>query len=304
MSQTAEIAADIYGDALYQERARRALPLLVRQAEAGELIFYGDLAAELGMPNARNLNYPLGAIGRTLEALSKRWKQAIPPLQCLVVNRQTGLPGEGIGWFLIRKEDYGRLPLSRRRDIVRAELGKITAYPHWREVLDALSLPMPVSAAPIELLERAGGKGGGESEAHLWLKRHVLSHPEVLGLRPEQTGAMEYRLPSGDCLDVSFPTPRLWVGVEVKSRLSDDADLLRGLFQCVKYKAVMEAMQAVQGETRSVRAVLVLEGTLPFGLLGARNVLGVEVVEGVAPPKEKAVASSQRTPLASRFEIA
>src|SRR4051794_35751946 len=96
---TAEIAEPISGDALYQRKAREALPILVRQAEACRPITYGDLAEEIGMPNPRNLNLPLGSIGQTLENLSKRWREKIPPLQCLVVNKNTGLPGEGIDWF-------------------------------------------------------------------------------------------------------------------------------------------------------------------------------------------------------------
>ena len=36
---------------LYQRRAFSALPLLVRQAEAGRTIHYEQLARELGMPN-------------------------------------------------------------------------------------------------------------------------------------------------------------------------------------------------------------------------------------------------------------
>jgi hypothetical protein len=53
---TAEISEPISGDRLYQERARRALPLLVRQAQAGAPIHYSELAEELGMPNPRNLS--------------------------------------------------------------------------------------------------------------------------------------------------------------------------------------------------------------------------------------------------------
>lgn len=101
---TAKISSPISGDKLYQERARAALPILARQAKAGSTLFYSDLAQELGMPNPRNLNYVLGSIGQTLEHLSKQWKKKIPPIQALVVNKSTGLPGEGVGWFLFKEE--------------------------------------------------------------------------------------------------------------------------------------------------------------------------------------------------------
>ena len=88
------------GDKLYHKCAREALPLLVRQAKAGEPITYESLAKKLSMPNARNLNYPLGYIGTSLQRLGEEWKQHIPQIQTLVVNKNTRLPGLGIGEFL------------------------------------------------------------------------------------------------------------------------------------------------------------------------------------------------------------
>ena len=61
------------GEKLFQRRALEALPLLVRQAKASQWIHYSGLASELKMPNPRNLNYVLGALGRELELLSSRW---------------------------------------------------------------------------------------------------------------------------------------------------------------------------------------------------------------------------------------
>ena len=49
---TATVSEPISGDKAYQVRARAALPLLVRQAEAGAPVFYSDLAEELGIPRA------------------------------------------------------------------------------------------------------------------------------------------------------------------------------------------------------------------------------------------------------------
>lgn len=289
MAQTAQIATAIHGAKLYHERARRALPLLVRQAEAGEPIFYSDLASELGISNPRVLNFPLGAIGTTLEQLSEAWGEKIPPIQCLVVNRNTGLPGEGVGWFIVKKEDYGRLPLSRRREIVRAELARVRAYPRWRDVLANVQLPPPPPPVSPALLAQAAGRGGGEGEEHRALKEWVVRHPELFGLGRATRGVTERPLPSGDCMDVSFEAAEEWVGVEVKSRISGEADILRGLFQCVKYRAVMEAVQVADGRTRAARAVLVLEGVLPPNLHAVRNALAIEVVEG-------AVAKDRRGP--------
>lgn len=243
MSTTAEIATPIGGNKLYQERARTALPLLVRQAAAAKPIFYSALAEELGMPNPRNLNYVLGSIGQAMVGLSKKWKTKVPPIQCLVVNKATGLPGEGIGWFLIAKEDFGKLPLRRRREIVQAELQHIYAYPHWDEVLQELEINAVDTDFSSEVDKAARAIDGGESASHKRLKEYVANNPHVIGL-PKSTpmGTTEYGLPSGDSLDVSFKQKKSWVAAEVKSKISDQADIVRGIFQCVKYQAVLDAV--------------------------------------------------------------
>jgi hypothetical protein len=283
MRLTAEVAAPISGDKLYQQRARRALPLLVRQAESGEVILYSDLAEELGMLNARNLNFVLGSVGQTMANLSKAWKETVPPIQCLVVNKQTRLPGEGIGWFMISHSEYAKLPRARQRDIVKKELERVFVYSKWRDVLGALNLrPHTTDFSP--LIEKASAFQGGEGADHKKLKDFVANHPEVVGL-PATTrrGEVEAPLPSGDSLDVSFDGAHEWVAVEVKPIRSPIPDILRGLYQCIKYRAVMEAVQLTRARSRAARAILGLQGVLPQELVPIRNILGIEVVENISP---------------------
>ena len=280
---TATISEPISGDKAYQVRARAALPLLVRQAQAGAPVFYSDLAEELGMPNPRNLNYVLGSIGQSLERLSKAWKTKVPPIQCLVVNKGTGLPGEGIGWFLVKKEDFSALPLRQKRAIVEAELQHVFSYPRWQEVLKALELEPTPSDFSYFVSKATGRFGGGEGEDHKALKEYVARNPKVIGLGANtSTGITEYPLPSGDSLDVSFNGRKIWVAVEVKSSISAEGDIVRGLFQCVKYRAVMEAVLLTESRPQSARALLVLESKFPQSLISLRNMLGVEVVDGVS----------------------
>ena len=92
MAETGEVAVGLTdGDKQYQERARRALPILVRQAMARRTMFYSELATELGISNPRTLNYPLGAVGNAMLDLAKTWGRPVPPIQALVVNKSTGL---------------------------------------------------------------------------------------------------------------------------------------------------------------------------------------------------------------------
>ena len=69
MRETRELAKGLRSEKTYQQRAREALPLLVRQAEAGEKIYYADLAAEMGIEWPRTLNRPLGPSEDTVDEL-------------------------------------------------------------------------------------------------------------------------------------------------------------------------------------------------------------------------------------------
>ena len=94
--KTAVAAEEMFaGEQLYQVRARKALPSLVRQALAQAPIHYGQLAAELGMPNPRNMNFVLGSVGVKLNKLRRRWGEQIPPIQSLAIEKWSGVPGKG-----------------------------------------------------------------------------------------------------------------------------------------------------------------------------------------------------------------
>jgi hypothetical protein len=283
------------GDKLYQERARAALPLLVRQATQahGATIFYSDLAAELGMSNERNLNYVLSYIGNALESLSRDWKEKIPPIQCLVINKRDRLPGEGIGWFITKKEDFRKLPRREQRRLVELELQKVFAYRKWLSVLATFRLTLAtVDYSRVLSKTRSSGAtgesrvasfgAGGESPGHRKLKNFIASHPEAVGLPATLSpGDTEKPLQSGDSLDVFFRHGHDWIAVEVKSALSSEADIVRGMFQCVKYRAVLEAQQAVDGFPQSARAILVLEAKLPPQFQAMKNILGIELVDDI-----------------------
>jgi hypothetical protein len=225
----------------------------------------------------------LGSVGQALKALSRSWKENIPPIQCLVINKNTGLPGEGIGWFITNKQDFRKLSRKQQRLLVEAELQKVFSYQKWPEVLSAFGLA-PTSEDYSKILSKAQEfRGGGESENHKRLKNFVALHPELISLPNGAFGEVEYSLPSGDSLDVLFKHKADWIGVEVKSEISNPQDIVRGMFQCVKYRAVIEAYQAVMALPQSARTVLVLEHSLPTELVSLKNILRVEVLEGVTP---------------------
>jgi hypothetical protein len=97
-------------------------------------------------------------------------------------------------------------------------------------------------------------------------------------------GETEFRLPSGDSVDVMFIHRGEHVAVEVKSAISDEGDITRGMFQCVKYATVLEAWMVTRKKSIDVRAILALEGSLSNKLAALKNLLGVEVISGLKRP--------------------
>jgi hypothetical protein len=83
--------------------------------------------------------------------------------------------------------------------------------------------------------------------------------------------------------DVLFRDKDDWIAVEVKASISGVDDIVRGMFQCVKYRAVIEAYQATKSLSQSARTILVLESSLPDALIPLKNILGIEVIENVVP---------------------
>ena len=100
-------------------------------------------------------------------------------------------------------------------------------------------------------------------------------------------GQCRYALRSADELDVMFISDRTWLGVEVKSRVSDwnIADYERGIYQVVKYRAVLEAQARIDspGAMPEIHVVLVLERELPTTYRALAAQLGVTIIERVIP---------------------
>ena len=267
------------GEKLYEQRARAALPILVRQAKASEPIYYSNLASELGIPNPRNLNFVLGLIGNNLRRLGEQWGTRVPQLQAIVRNKTTDMPGEGFAEFAPDPRLFRRATRPQRKRIVEAMLQEVWAFPRWDDVLQHFGLEAVenrwVGRHPRQPPPPRAGLG--ESPAHRQLKEYLAAHPEALGLPPELApGTLEFLFGSGDVVDILFDRGPEWIGVEVKSSVSDDADLVRGIYQCVKYHALMEAAQKVRQRVVGCRMILATDRRLPRELVVLRNTLGVE----------------------------
>ena len=123
-------------------------------------------------------------------------------------------------------------------------------------------------------LEALFPRGKGESEQHKRLKEWASNNPSAIGLPRGFVGEVEQDLLSGDRVDVLFTRGEEFAVVEVKSCLSSDDDLRRGIYQCVKYKEVVRATRLpVEVD---VRAILLSERELPAELAARAKLLRVK----------------------------
>jgi len=120
--------------------------------------------------------------------------------------------------------------------------------------------------------------GGGESEAHKQFKEYIANNPHLL--IPDSSSysvELEFILPSLDSIDVVFTSKTERIGVEVKSKISSIDDITRGLFQCVKYAALLRAFHEATNSELETKVILVLEGAFPSALENLKNLLEIDV---------------------------
>jgi hypothetical protein len=279
-----------------EEDARKVLPALVDHVlQQGDDVLrpltYLDLAARIGRSNkngdpwARGLGHVLGRVTNKLDDIQPLWAEKIPYLTTIVVNTRDpnkGLPGDGVRhrWL-----GYGNLTRPDREAKVLEEYGQILSFgSRWERVLQQLGMAEAPSVQP-------GGDGqpdrlaGGESPQHKALKRFVFDHPELVGVGLDCRAEEERALRSGDTIDVFFESPSRWLGVEVKSSISDGlpCDYERGIYQVVKYREVLKAQAQADNVAglASIDALLVLESQMPEKYRKVAKTLGVRYIEDV-----------------------
>ena len=146
--------------------------------------------------------------------------------------------------------------------------------------------------APETLLPKIGELEGlpkGEGAEHQKLKLYLARNPHVIGIEWPGHGDTERLLLSGDRLDISFRDHGRWIAVEVKGKNSPVADLVRGIFQCIKYKVILESQlryETFEGRVHlkriTARVILACGGSLPSDLLAFASSQDVEVISGIS----------------------
>ena len=244
---------------------------LLPVASANTTITYGEIALRLSRDlKLKRKIFPV-QIGGTVGTLMERlWEldKSIPPINVLVVRGTSKKPSEGVDYFLVEwfNLPHGRVSKRRRDDFIESAAKDVYAYSHWPDVYRRAFRIEPPSSDPAELIKGSeadghGGFGGAaESEEHRLLKEYVFSNPTLVGAPKKPNIAnVEEMLLSGDEVDVYFLTKNQAYLVEVKSIRSNERDLLRGIYQCIKYRAVFAAQRKEKAPSTKIEAVLVTE---------------------------------------------
>lgn len=239
-------------------------------------ITYGEIADRLRADVSINSKVFPTHIGQVVGTLMDRILEvdgSAPFINFLVVNQETRQPSEGADSFLRDRFHLlsGPIPPKLRMRLVAESVSAAYAYPGWPNIyerlfkakppdIDPASVVFGTEIDPVSPSSRGGFGGPAESKEHRRLKEHIHSHPEVIGApaQPNQS-KKELLLLSGDEVDVFFEHGKAAYLVEVKSIRSSEPDLKRGIYQCVKYRAVFEAQMAEIMPELSVYVTLVTE---------------------------------------------
>lgn len=260
---------------------------LIAVALDGSEITYGDVKTKLedGAGFSTIFETRIGFVaGSLMHKIQDRIPNA-PLINVLVVNQADRQPSKGAGEFMAErfgeprlaeedaKEKYPRL-WEKTFNRAAAEVYEYTAKEWAKLYQEVFSAPLPLEQINKQRDKRKRGTekdgirigrnhgAGGEGKFHRELRLWIKDNPEAV--RKSFAGAeteTESDLDSGDRIDVVYKCADRIVLLEVKSRISNLVDLRRGVYQCIKYRAVRAAMDVRNDPL--IESYLVTETKLP-----------------------------------------
>jgi hypothetical protein len=291
--------------------ARRIFPLLVWCAQHEKKITYGQLDSELqrrGWGHHVNVvvyGYPAGVVGSACIEIEKEIGEKVPPLNALIVNAKSGIPGTGCDYYLatyLDKNHSKRLTDAQRKAMAEETMDEVWRFQRWDEIssrcgFKALKGGIPAlrSTTQPKTPRKGGWSTGPESAEHKALKQWVAQNPQVLGSKISfPTGQPEWLFASADRADVLFAHKDGCIAVEVKAADAPDAELERGIYQCVKYQALLRAELKAEGKIPNGSSLLITESQLSASLQALADLLGVRAL--IVPVKRTAKSQQKTRP--------
>jgi hypothetical protein len=244
-------------------------------------------------------------IGDACIEVEKETGEKIPPLNALIVNAASGIPGDGCDYYLKTYLDQNRsrnLTDAQRKAMAEETIDEVWRFQSWDQILSRFGLrPLrgPIPSLRSEVAPRAPRKTGWSNEpetaAHQALKEWVAANPQIFGSRISYSlGQTESVFASADRVDVLFEHEDGCLAVEVKAANANDPDLERGIYQCVKYQALLRAELKAQRKIPNGSSLLVSERRLPEPLQRLADLLGVRVL--VVPIERSGTNRRMRSP--------
>jgi hypothetical protein len=244
-------------------------------------IFYSEVDAEVvarGIHTSTfDTNYggPLGNIGDALREISNTLRDEIPPLNALVIGKETLVPGHGCQQYILRYRNASSglwVNLSRedQRAITEEVHEDIFTYPHWDRVeayfsdvlqeFPELSAFEGVFLTPLHDAARRRTRATTERplDPDFVPTERGTGEESLVGLPKTASADIEHTYGTGDRVDVEFRDGAKRLAVEVKSVISSEEDVIRGLFQCIKYRYLCRAHQKLDGVMPNGDALLVV----------------------------------------------
>ena len=218
-----------------------------------------------------------------------------PLLNILVVQqdkkrtRDNEIPSIGAGPFMARRFQVDALAddniietnIQLWEEYVNKAKKEVYECDQWTEIFERVfSEPFPSESEKVgverdSIIHRGVGEGDAHKALRLWTKDNPQDIDKDYADFETDT---EVVLDSADRVDVVYYGSNRIIALEVKSYKSNDEDLKRGVFQCIKYRAVMSAMDIRNNPP--VEAILVVQRELPDALqaIADRNCIKVAVI--------------------------
>lgn len=266
------------------------LSLILKKLETMDepFVTYGEAAdmLERTLGTTKIFSIHIGGVaGNMMDRINSVADDA--PLINALVTKKSAIPGDGFSWYHDnlwrnkRHRMWETLDNSQKLEVVKAIRENVRGFREWDRIFQEAFGGRPETRERQKFTERDGKPteadyphGKGESEQHRQFKEWARDNPREIGLPNGFKGTLESDLLSGDRVDVLFTRGEEFTVVEVKSCLSSDDDLRRGIYQCVKYREVIRATR-LPVEV-NVRTILLSERKLPSELAARAKLLGVK----------------------------
>jgi hypothetical protein len=269
-------------DLLRKLGAEPAFRMLISCCNSRCTITYKELATYL----AKEIPWETKTIWRHMgdvvgDLMDRIWENdpCVPPINLLIVNGGSKLPSSGsdghLDRYLKHTAQMSTITETERNKLLTLIFDEVWSYGNnWEKEYTKLFGKLKKNLIPSlqndpdfnekDGKNNRGGFGGlAEGPEHKKLKTLVFNTPKrIIGNKMPRYIKQEMRLKSGDEVDVYFSCDDEIVCVEVKSCISSDKDIERGIYQCIKYQSVSQAEEKITSNSdtpRSSRAILVIQ---------------------------------------------